>query len=443
MLVSSEHGYGLGSAFFKVTSHKIGQTPQPPQLADLKDPTFGALTPDGKLLLQMGNPQCTNGALTFPRAPNNFMLVPGPMAASLVDTATGKIVESKGLNAANFMWMPQFSPKGDKVVFNHAKLVSGVTDRHELGIMDFDQATRTFSNLRVISTRQDMGVARSDYHPMGGVGEIAGPISHNCTPALPGGWLNPSEESRGAISKGSCSGPCYPAWPFFTPDGNGVIYSLTSEPDFAVAFPGRDKSAKSELWYVDLTTGERVRLDNANKVLGQNGLNNYYPTVLPVQVGGYYWVFFTSMRQWGTRVFEGSILDEAAFGESAKEGIKKRLWVAAIKPRVKEGGEFETGALTDPSMPAFYLEGQSNTGNTRAFAALNPCKATGNTCTSGLDCCTGFCDINEDKTEGVCVEEVTCSSLNERCEADEDCCAPGQGETQNTCIGGYCGFLIF
>ncbi len=373
------------------------------------------------------------------------MLVPGPVSAGLIDTATGQVVQSTGLDPKLFMWMPQFSPKGDKVVFNNARLVDGKTDRHELAIMDFNQDTRTFSNLRVISTRQDAGVTRSLYRPEGGPGELAGPISQSCTPSLNNGSIfGVTDAARATMTDGSCSGPCYPAWPFFTPDGNGVIYSLISEPDFAVAFPGRDKSAKSELWYVDVNTKERVRLDNANKVLGQGGLDNYYPTVLPVQVGGYYWVFFTSMRQWGTRVYKGNELDALTFGPSAVEAIKKRLWVAAIKPRATPGSsEFEEGKLTDPSLPAFYLEGQSNTGNTRAFAALNPCKTDGNSCTSGLDCCSGYCDINEGKTEGTCVPMVTCSSLNEKCEVDADCCEAKPGETQNTCIAGYCGFLIF
>ena len=68
-----------------------------------------------------------------------------------------------------------------------------------------------------------------------------------------------------AIPGGSCDGPCYPGWPFFTPDGRGVIFSLISEPDFAVAFPGRDMPSKSELWYADVGAGTLMRMANANK----------------------------------------------------------------------------------------------------------------------------------------------------------------------------------
>src|SRR5690606_7325236 len=91
------------------------------RISAMADATFGALTPDGSLLLQMGNPQCTLGAKTFPRAPRNFMLIQGPVEAGLLNTANGQPVQAKGLNKNHYMWMPQFSPDGKKVVFNHAK----------------------------------------------------------------------------------------------------------------------------------------------------------------------------------------------------------------------------------------------------------------------------------------------------------------------------------
>lgn len=88
---------------------------------------------------------------TFARKPRNFPLVEGPAVARVLDTATGMDTSAAGLNKDFYMWMPQFSPDGDKVVFNHAKSDGmGGTDRRELAIMDYDAATNTFSNLRVI-----------------------------------------------------------------------------------------------------------------------------------------------------------------------------------------------------------------------------------------------------------------------------------------------------
>jgi hypothetical protein len=417
---------------------------QPTNRVRVADATFGALTPDGSLLLQMGNPQCTAGASTFPRAPNNFFLVQGPTAAGLIDTKTGQSVQAQGLDPNAFMWMPQFSPDAKHVVFNHAKPDGmGGTDRRELAMMDFDQATRSFSNLRVIASRQ--GVAPSlPYAPAASNG-FGFPIASGaagCSQLLQG------NDALGHIANGSCTGPCYPAWPFFTPDGRGVIYSLISEPDFAVAFPGRDTPSKSELWYVNIDNAQKplpIRLDIANKGLdGEDTLNNYYPTVLPVQVGGYYWMFWTTMRKWGHRKIEpgaGGAIDQLLSGEAAAQAVKKRIWVAAIRAS-GTADENASGIEKDPSFPGFYLEGQSETGNTRAFAALNPCRATGKDCQSGLDCCTGFCDVKPGAEKGMCVAEVMCSKTNERCMTSKDCCPPAKGEPQNECIGGYCGFVV-
>ena len=63
-------------------------------------------------------------------------------------------------------------------------------------------------------------------------------------------------------------------------------------------------------------------------------------------------------------------------------------------------------------------------------------------CTSGLDCCGGFCRIAGGALAGTCSDEVPeCSKINERCTTREDCCASAEGEPQNVCIGGFCGFV--
>jgi hypothetical protein len=165
--------------------------------------------------------------------------------------------------------------------------------------------------------------------------------------------------------------------------------------------------------------------------------------VLPVQVGGYFWVFWTSTRDFGHRNLSApvdAVATDVLFGSStSSEAFRKRIWVAAIRPT--STGELGGPISADPSFPGFYLEGQSETGNTRAFAALNPCKAVGNTCTSGLDCCTGFCNLKEGAASGMCVEKTSCAKTNERCAKDADCCPPTGKEPANSCIGGFCGFI--
>ena len=439
-LVASFHDYQ--NKVFRVEKFDVGQDLQPAASGMLDNANFGALTPDGTRILAMGNPDCTEGSDTFPRKPNNFPLVEGAAIARVLDTTNGENLDATGLDAANYMWMAQFSPDGDKVVFNHAKPDgSGGTDRTQLAVMDYDYASNAFSNLRVIANAPDfaMGTPSADYIP---ITTLAGPVPEGVDMCTDPDALTEPNRALGAVPMGSCNGPCYPAWPFFTPDGRAVIFSLTSEPDFAQAFPGRDAPAFSDLWYVDLETQEIVRLENANRGLEDiDQRNNYYPTVMPVAVGGYFWVFWTAVRDWGHKV-AGRVEGELA--DAVRDATKKRIWAAAIKPKQDLMGEVTAtpGPLTDPSYPGFYVDGQSESGNVRAFAALNPCLAEGETCTSGLDCCCGYCLTDATGDRCGC-EPPSCSKINEKCETAADCCPQeNPADPPLQCIGGFCGFIV-
>jgi len=307
--------------------------------------------------------------------------------------------------------------------------------------MDYDYDSNTFSNLRVIVRAGEFAPGRpaGDYAPLGAG---AGPQPYGvdmCEDPAPGDVAS----GVATVPGGSCDGPCYPAWPFFTPDGKGVVFSLTSEPDFAQAFPGRDVPAKSDLWYVDTETLEVVRMDNANRgLLPIDEVNNYYPTMLPIAIGGYYWMFWTAVRDYG-HIVHGRDPNEPS--NSVLEAEKKRIWVTAIKPKfVNPNDELNpVGPLTDPSAPGFYVDGQSVSGNVRAFAALNPCLDNGATCASGLDCCCGYCTVAAGAATGTCsCEPPACSKTNEKCDTSADCCPPEGDEPQNSCIGGFCTYIV-
>jgi hypothetical protein len=183
-------------------------------------------------------------------------------------------------------------------------------------------------------------------------------------------------------------------------------------------------------------------LDNANRGLADiDAQSNYFPTVMPVAVGGYFWVFWTSMRAYGNKL-AGREPGVPVLG-AASEAIKKRIWATAIKPRIPLV-ENDDPALVDPSTPGFYLEGQSESGNVRAFAALNPCLADGASCSSGLDCCCGYCLQAGGSTTGTCSCEVPmCSKINEKCTKDADCCPPSSPKDPVlSCLGGFCGFIM-
>jgi hypothetical protein len=66
----------------------------------------------------------------------------------------------------------------------------------------------------------------------------------------------------------------------------------------------------------------------------------------------------------------------------------RQLWGTAVD--ISADGTY----VEDPSHAAFYLPGQEfGTGNHRAFAALDPCRKDSDSCTSGIDCCGGFCYV--------------------------------------------------
>jgi hypothetical protein len=261
--------------------------------------------------------------------------------------------------------MPSFSPDGTKVVFNDTDNGGG----HTLVVMDFDKGTNTFSN------------AQQVFKDTGG----------------------------------------YPAWPFFTPDSSQVVFIDDSSSNFAsTTDPPGNTVASADLYITDVASGVAHQLGAANgdnpngstylPYPGRDEHLNFYPTVSPVATGGYFWVFFTSRRNYGNTLVDPN--DGPA---------SKKLWVSAISIGATPG--------SDASHPAFYLPGQElASGNIRAFATLSPCKQNGNSCSSGLDCCGGACN------GGTCGMPMGCSHAEEKCTTAADCCS-GQGLQ---CINGYC-----
>ena len=179
------------------------------------------------------------------------------------------------------------------------------------------------------------------------------------------------------------------------------------------------KGSTGRLYMLKAKTKEHIELLNLNT--GNATIDrqrNYEPFSLPVTAGGYFWVVFTSIREYGN-VYQG-------------DAVRKQLWVAAISPTSPTG--------IDPSHPPFYLPNQSDTPNERGAWALDPCHATGATCTTGDECCDGFCrpkDPADPTSPKVCgpPPASTCSEISEKCTTDDDCCDKGAGAR---CIGGFC-----
>ena len=212
------------------------------------------------------------------------------------------------------------------------------------------------------------------------------------------------------------------AWPAFTPDGKWLVYHSGSSAAFET-----DNGATGDVFIVDLATRTVHRLDSLDGYKGSGSPTylpasdpalSFAPTVLPEAVGGYYWIVFTSHRSYGNTLPSKDNNDE--YG---------KLWVAAL--------DLSPAAGKDASHPAFYLDGQeAKADNLRGFWVLSPCKGNGAGCTSGDECCGGFCR-GGDAGGLVCVPPPAtgCSQEYEKCNLDADCCGAAQGYQ---CINGRC-----
>ena len=215
-----------------------------------------------------------------------------------------------------------------------------------------------------------------------------------------------------ALTDVASDGTRYLGWPAFTPDSKRIIYHAGSSSLFET-----DGGATADLYIVDTATKQTARLD---RVDGYDGAATYLPasdpnssfapTVLPEAVGGYFWVVFTSHRSYGNTL-----------PSMDNNGQNGKLWVAAI--------DLDAAPGQDASHPAFFLDGQELAAdNLRGFWVLDPCKSDGGNCTTGDQCCGGFC------TGGLCSSVSTgCSHEFEHCDAAADCCDPGA-----QCINGKC-----
>jgi hypothetical protein len=325
--------------------------------------------------------------------------VPLPGAANpngptslLYDMTTGSALAATGLNdfvtRAGF---PVFSVDGARVAFNFyagpGDATIGAGDGLKLVAMAFDDATNAFS-----------------------------------APALLYQGANP------------------PGWPSFLPTNDAVVFQVKLPGGNGEYFATR-AGAKGELWWSDLATGTAAPLERLNgkeggvSYLPVGGTNHaddtglsYEPTVCPIPSGGYAWVVFMSRRMYGNvATIDPWSSDPRQYDHTAAATTKK-LWVAAVDLNAPPG--------TDPSHPAFYLPGQELlAGNARGYWVNVPCKADGETCETGDECCGGFCQPDPaDPATLICGQQGTeCSQEFEHCDTASDCC-----DLTMECINGMC-----
>jgi hypothetical protein len=384
MIVAQRHAYpgGLnapGSMSFSLAGGVTVTPTSTPTATTMNDDWgFSAVYPNGSRLLTAGEPSDSTVSPAFPCGAGDNPGMIGPKANVMYDTKTGTTLTPTGLAVQHAM-MPMWSPDGKKIVYNDTDNHQG----HSLMVQDYDYTKNAFSN----------------------------PVSiYN--------------DSNGK----------YAGWPFFTPDSSKVVFVLENTPNFSTIPPASFSGvgpvqasaadvAQGDLYIVSVATpGPAQVLDVANGY--RNGASylpypgrdehlQFYPTVMPVASGGYFWVFFTSRRNYGNTIV-GNVWDAPS----------KKIWVAAINIAPPPGA--------DPSHPAFVLPGQElSSGNIRAFPTLNPCKGDNNACDTGVDCCGQSCYMNK------CGAPPGCSATDSKCTKASDCC-----DTTEQCIAGFCAKVV-
>jgi hypothetical protein len=290
----------------------------------------------------------------------------GDRTLKLGDTFTGAEIPGSGLESLPLnpgmsgIMTPAFSPDG-----LHLTAVEGAGSWYHnlmngrLVVMDFDPATQMFTNYK--------GLASAAEFPAG----------------------------QQAI-----------AYPSYSPDSKWVSFHVG---DYATGcdVQGCDDFATQiglvAMQNVDGTPPIVLKTLTDGPPNAADHNRAFEPTFNPIERGGYFWVVFTSMRDYGHRV------------TGTPNNGKKRLWVAAIEKDPQPGA--------DPSHPAFFLEGQDETTtNMRGFWALSKCIPSDAQppppCSAGFECCSGFCE------DGACVtpQDFACVGAQGDCETDADCC---------------------
>ena len=230
-------------------------------------------------------------------------------------------------------------------------------------------------------------------------------------------------------------------WPLFLPDNKGLIYADTATNDLMLL----DVQSGSSTILARAMGFHSLKDVQANKsflpyAADGESRQAYFPTVAPVAAGGYFWVYFDTPRRYGnmdTNKIESGLTAPMGIAVPQIPALNipglgsftasKQLWVTAIE--ISPDGTYKG----DASAPAFYLPGQEmGANNHRAFSALDPCLETGDSCDSGIKCCSGFCSDKE------CVAPPSrCAQTEEACQTQSDCC-----NEADQCIGGFCSVIL-
>lgn len=196
--------------------------------------------------------------------------------------------------------------------------------------------------------------------------------------------------------------PGRPAYPSFSPGTEWLAFGRPTS--------GSRSTAPGDIWLTAPDGSVTKQLAAASV-----GGNSYNPVFAPLRAGGFFWLVYISRRDYGNELVATN---------------RQQLWVTAID---------DPPSAPDPSHPPFYMRGQEMCGlSENAYYALDPCKAVGSDCVSGIDCCNGQCVKDPNSNKYVCGTPPPpgqCSADGNACKVTADCCNAGIGVQ---CIDGFC-----
>ncbi len=313
---------------------------------------------------------------------------------------------------------------GSPLFFLDAKTGQQISGAPSFGLTN-TPAFSASGKLFAFSVRQD-----SDYATYGGQqyhDQFCGPCDIGIADFDPQTHATSNPHTLVAGQGSACN-----VFPTVTPDDTAVVFAraLMSQNRWhsGVACENAVGPNTSSLWMVDVATKNTIELANASASNDPaNKLHSYRPMFSPVVQGGYFWLMFTGLRTYGNRLTVTTDNDVIHCQNSGFSDCRhQQIWVAAI--------DVKTGNI-DPSHPAFWLPGQDNaTQNFDAQWSLDQCKADGDSCEAGFECCTGTCaDVNGKK---VCNPKGGCGGDGDVCTSTGDCCG------SETCVGGVCTVIV-
>ncbi len=215
------------------------------------------------------------------------------------------------------------------------------------------------------------------------------------TPVMADGSFGSSTAIHSAATTPGGAVDWHPTW---TPDSRWIAYQHGETRRTREETGGGLSGTRGALWMIAPDGASPVRLDNANFGPADDARttdDSYRPTFSPFDSGGYFWLLFTTMHDYG----------------NAPAGVhgQKQVWVTAIR-RAPDG-------TSDPSEVPYYLAGQEVATILSPQWVPPPCKPNGTSCGTSAECCSLECGPDD-----VCAPPTSaCRARGESCGGD-DCC---------------------